>query len=36
MITGVHAIVYSKDAEGVRKLFQDVLGFPSVDSVTAG
>jgi hypothetical protein len=32
MITGVHAIVFSKDAEGVRKLFQDVLGFPSVDA----
>ena len=32
MITGVHAIVYSKDAEGVRELFRDVLGFPSVDA----
>jgi Glyoxalase/Bleomycin resistance protein/Dioxygenase superfamily len=32
MITGVHAIVFSKDAEGVRELFQDVFGFPSVDA----
>jgi hypothetical protein len=32
MITGVHAIVYSKDVEGVRNLFQEVLGFPSVDA----
>ena len=32
MITGVHAIVYSKDAEGVRELFRDVLGLPSVDA----
>jgi catechol 2,3-dioxygenase-like lactoylglutathione lyase family enzyme len=32
MITGVHAIVYSKDAEGVRDLFRDVLGFTSVDA----
>ena len=32
MITGVHAIIYSKDAEGVRELFRDVLGFPSVDA----
>ena len=32
MITGVHAIVYSKDAEAVRELFRDVLAFPSVDA----
>ena len=32
MITAVHAIVYSKDAEGVREFFRDVLGFPSVDA----
>jgi Glyoxalase/Bleomycin resistance protein/Dioxygenase superfamily len=32
MITGIHAIVYSKDAEGVRELFRDVLGFPSIDA----
>ena len=32
MITGVHAIVYSKDAEGLRDLFREVLGFTSVDA----
>lgn len=32
MITGVHAIVYTKDAEGVRAFFRDVFGFPSVDA----
>ena len=32
MITGVHAIVYSTDAEGVRELFRDVLGCPTVDA----
>ena len=32
MITGVHAIVYSKDAEAVRELFRDVLGSPSIEA----
>jgi len=32
MIDGVHAIVYSKDAEAVRTFFHDVLRFPSVDA----
>ncbi len=32
MITGVHAIVYNPDAEGVRAFFRDTLGFPSVDA----
>ena len=32
MITGAHAIIYTKDAEGVRALFRDVLGFSSVDA----
>jgi hypothetical protein len=32
MITGVHAIVFSQDADGVRELFRDVLGLPSVDA----
>jgi predicted enzyme related to lactoylglutathione lyase len=32
MINGVHAIVYSKDAEAVRAFFHDVLGFSSVDA----
>jgi catechol 2,3-dioxygenase-like lactoylglutathione lyase family enzyme len=32
MITGVHAVVFTKDADGVRAFFRDVLGFPSVDA----
>ena len=32
MITGVHAIVFSPDAEKVRAFFADVLGWPSADA----
>ena len=32
MITGVHAIVYSQEAERLRAFFADVLGLPSVDA----
>ena len=32
MITGVHALVYTKDAEGVRAFFRDKLGLRSVDA----
>jgi catechol 2,3-dioxygenase-like lactoylglutathione lyase family enzyme len=32
MITGVHAVMYTKDAEGLRAFVRDVLGFPSVDA----
>lgn len=32
MITGVHAIVHSRDAEADRAFFRDVLGWPYVDS----
>jgi predicted enzyme related to lactoylglutathione lyase len=32
MITGVHAILYAKDAERVRAFFRDVLEFPCVDA----
>ena len=32
MITGIHAIVYSPDAEKVRAFFADVLGLPSADA----
>lgn len=32
MITGIHAILYSKHSEGVRKFLADVLEFPSVDA----
>ena len=32
MITGVHAIIYSKQADAVRAFFRDTLGRPSVDA----
>ena len=32
MITGIHAIVYSPEAEKVRAFFADVLGMPSADA----
>lgn len=32
MITGVHAIIFTRDAEGVRAFFRDVLELPSVDA----
>ena len=32
MITGLHAIVFSPDAEKVRAFFADVLDLPSVDA----
>ncbi len=32
MITGAHAIIYSRDAGGVRALFRDVLELPSIDA----
>jgi predicted enzyme related to lactoylglutathione lyase len=32
VINGVHAIIFSDDAEGVRAFFRDVLGLPSVDA----
>ena len=32
MITGVHAIVFSPEAERVRAFFTDVLGLSSVDA----
>ena len=32
MINGVHAIIFSGDAEGVRAFFRDVLELPSVDA----
>ena len=32
VITGVHAIVYSSDAEKVRAFFADVLNLPSADA----
>jgi catechol 2,3-dioxygenase-like lactoylglutathione lyase family enzyme len=32
VITGVHAIIFSRDAEADRAFFRDVLGLPSVDA----
>jgi hypothetical protein len=32
MITGVHAIIYSKQADAVRRFFSETLGRPSVDA----
>src|SRR5579862_6846127 len=32
MITGLHAIAFSPEAEKVRAFFADVLGLPSVDA----
>ena len=32
MITGIHAIVFSPEAEKVRAFFADGLGLPSVDA----
>ena len=31
MITGLHAIVFSTDADGVRAFFRDTLAFASVE-----
>ena len=32
MITGLHAVIFSRDAEGLRTMLGDVLGFESVDA----
>jgi catechol 2,3-dioxygenase-like lactoylglutathione lyase family enzyme len=32
VINGVHAIVYTRDAEADRAFFREVLGLPSVDA----
>jgi catechol 2,3-dioxygenase-like lactoylglutathione lyase family enzyme len=32
MITGMHAIIYSRDAEADRRFFRGILGFSSVDA----
>jgi catechol 2,3-dioxygenase-like lactoylglutathione lyase family enzyme len=32
MISGLHAVIYSPDAEKVRAFLRDVLGFKSVDA----
>jgi hypothetical protein len=32
VITGVHAIIFTRDPEQVRVFLRDMLGFPSVDA----
>jgi len=32
VITGAHAVIYSRDAEALRAFFGDVLGFAGVDA----
>jgi hypothetical protein len=32
MITGMHAVIYTRNAEADRAFFRDVLGFGSVDA----
>ena len=32
MITGVHALIYTKNPKGVRAFFRDVLKYPNVDA----
>jgi catechol 2,3-dioxygenase-like lactoylglutathione lyase family enzyme len=32
VITEVHAVMFTKEADGVRAFFRDVLGFSSVDA----
>ena len=32
MITGVHALIYTKNTDEVRAFFRDVLGFASVNA----
>ena len=32
MINGIHAIIFSKDADRLREFVRDVLGFASVDA----
>jgi catechol 2,3-dioxygenase-like lactoylglutathione lyase family enzyme len=32
LITGIHAIIFTRDAEGVRAFLRDVLKLPSVDA----
>jgi catechol 2,3-dioxygenase-like lactoylglutathione lyase family enzyme len=32
VITGAHAVMFSRDADGLRVFLRDVLGFPGVDA----
>jgi len=31
-ITGIHALLYTSDPEGLRAVFRDVFGWPNVDA----
>ena len=32
MVTGMHAVIYTRNPEADRAFFRDVLGFPAVDA----
>jgi predicted enzyme related to lactoylglutathione lyase len=32
MITGMHALIYTREADAVRRFFKDALKFPTVDA----
>ncbi len=32
MVNGIHVLIYTKDTDGVRAFFRDVLRFPCVDA----
>jgi catechol 2,3-dioxygenase-like lactoylglutathione lyase family enzyme len=32
MVTGIHALIFSREAEQARTFFRDVLGFQSIDA----
>jgi len=32
MINGIHALIYTKKPDNVRKFFKDILKFPSIDA----
>ena len=36
MMTGAHAVLFTRTADADRGFFRDVLEFPSVDAVVAG
>ena len=36
MITGMHAVIYARNAEADRAFFRDVLGFSWVDEGAGG
>ena len=36
MITGIHAVLFTRDADALREFLRDVLDLPSVDAGAAG